>query len=419
MNFKNKLILICFTCFLFAFFFIISIVYANDIDHSENYDFDSFAVSSTVTSEPNLNSRAAIILERSTGAILFGKNETEIRKMASTTKIMTAIVVLENVENLSEIVTVSKKASSIGGSRLGLSVGDKISVEDLLYGLLLCSGNDTAIALAEFVGGNLEGFANLMNQKALSLGLNNTHFVTPHGLDNDEHYTTAYELALLTNYALENKTFSEIVSARTYTVQINNHTKNISTTNELLGYLNGVYGVKTGFTNGANRCLVTACKREDLDIICIVLGSDTKKFRTQDSIKLIEYAFSNFEMVDINSIIQENFSNWQQQSSNNFFINKGVSSNVETSIANITFSKYPVNTLNIENIEIEIDCLYDFEAPLLKDTKIGTLHCYIDNTEICNLSIYSSKAILKKNVFSYLDDFIKNYCTYLESIYNL
>ena len=147
------------------------------------------------------------------GTVLYGKNENNKVKMASTTKIMTATIVIENCD-LNETVTVSKKAGGTGGSRLGIKAGDKISVNDLLYGLMLCSGNDTAVALAEHVGGSVDGFANMMNAKAKELGLNNSHFVTPHGLDKDEHYTTAYELALLTDYALRNETFAKIVATR-------------------------------------------------------------------------------------------------------------------------------------------------------------------------------------------------------------
>jgi len=418
MHFKKNLFLVCFIIFISCFLFFQIGIYAAEIDYSDDFEFNILETSINISSVPELNSRAAIIMEKSTGTILFGKNENDIRKMASTTKIMSAIVVLENVENLSEIVTISKKAAGIGGSRLGLSSNAKISVNDLLYGLLLCSGNDAAIALAEFVGGSVQGFADLMNQKALDLGLEYTHFVTPHGLDNDEHYTTAYELALLTKYALENETFCKIVGTKSHTVYINNSPKNINNTNELLGYLNGVYGVKTGFTNGANRCLVTSCKRGDLDIICVVLGADTKKFRTQDSIKLIEYAFSNFEMVDINSIIEKRFSEWQSESSDRFYINKGTSNDVETYIETIPYSKYPINKLNVEDIRIQINSTYSFEAPLLGNTIIGTLNCFVCDVNILDLNIYSSKPILKKNTFFYFGDFFKNYCSHLESIFN-
>ena len=413
---KNNLSFYSIITFFIVYLIFPHYCFASEIDVSDSYIFDNLEVSATAIDPPSLNSRAAIVLEKSTGAILFKKNENDIRKMASTTKIMPAIVVLENAPDLSEIVIISKKAASIGGSRLGLSFNSKITVKDLLYGLLLCSGNDSAIALAEFIGGNVENFADLMNQKALALGLTNTHFVTPHGLDDENHYTTAYELALLTKYALENKIFSEIVSTRNYYVTINGNAKNINNTNELLGHLNGVYGVKTGFTNGANRCLVTACKRRDLDIICIVLGADTKKFRTQDSIKLIEYAFSNFEMIDINSIIQKDFSKWQSLSK--FSVNKGISNYIQTNLEVFPFSKYPVNKTDVDNIITNISCSYDFEAPLLSQTKIGTLDCYINDFKICSLNIYSTNTILKKSPFFYFNGFIKDYCANLEKIFS-
>lgn len=415
MNFKKK-IFFAYTVFLLFFS---SLCYADDIDYFDNLDLQSLEASAqaSTSSPPTLNSRAAIIMEKSTGTILFAKNENEKRKMASTTKIMTAIVVLENTSDLSKIVTVSKKAAGIGGSRLGLSADCQITVNDLLYALLLCSGNDAAIALAEFVGGSIEGFSDLMNQKALDLGLKNTHFVTPHGLDNDEHYTTAYELALLTKYALENETFSKIVSTKNYSVLINNSSKTIGNTNELLGYLNGVYGVKTGFTNGANRCLVTACKRGDLDVICVVLGADTKKLRSQDSIKLIEYAFSNFQMVDVEAIINDSFSNWKSKYSSSFVIHKGISNSVESYIEAFPYSKYPVNNNQIKNINVQLDCTYSFEAPLLQNTKIGLLSLYINDSKIYALNIYSANSILKKTPFFYFDSFFKNYSHYLESIF--
>ena len=135
--------------------------------------------------------------------------------------------------------------------------------------------------MAEFVGGNVENFANMMNEKANELDLKNTHFVTPHGLDETEHYTTAYELAKITNYALKNKKFSQIVNTKTTTININGAPKTINNTNELLGNLNGVDGVKTGFTNNAGRCLVTSTSRNGHRIICVVLGADTKKIRTR------------------------------------------------------------------------------------------------------------------------------------------
>ena len=278
---------------------------AEEVDYKELNEIIVEA-SSNPTDEPKINSRKAVVFDRNSKTILYGKEENTKCAMASTTKIMTAIVVLENA-NLTEMVEVSKKAAGTGGSRLGLKSGDKITVLDLLYGLMMCSGNDAAVALAEKVGGNIEGFSVLMNNKAKDLNLQSTNFVTPHGLDKPEHYTTAYELAKITDYALNNKKFANIVNTKNYTVNINGSPKNINNTNELLGVLEGVNGVKTGFTNRAGRCLVTSVNRQNMNIICVVLGADTKKMRTSDSIKLIEYIYKNFEQIELKDKIEEEF----------------------------------------------------------------------------------------------------------------
>ena len=395
------------------------ISFADDLDNEEVVDVSAEILASSTNLQsnskiPQLNSRACVVIDRNTNTILYGKNENTKRKMASTTKIMTAIIILENC-NLTDVVEISKKAAGTGGSRLGLHTGDKITVNDLLYGLLLCSGNDAAVALAEYAGNDLNGFAELMNKKAENLCLNNTHFVTPHGLDNDNHYTTAYELALLSNYALNNAIFAKIVSTKNYSVCINGNYKSLNNTNELLGYLNGVYGVKTGFTNGANRCLVTATKRNNLDIICVVLGADTKKDRTRDSINLIEYVFSNFEMIDIENIIKNEFENWKNSNQYKFQIIKGKSNTVNVQLSDIPYNKFPVNSIYKDDISININTDYTFSAPLYKDSIIGTLDFIINNNVIFTLNIYNTDTIEKKDIYFYFSDLFTNYIMYLEN----
>ena len=328
---------------------------------------------------------------------------------------MTAIVVLENA-NLDDITTISSKAAGTGGSRLGLHTNDKISVRDLLYGLMLCSGNDAAVALAEHVGGNVQDFAALMNKKCDSLGLTSTHFVTPHGLDNDEHYTTAYELAIITDYALKNDTFYKYVGTKNYTVSINGRPKNLSNTNELLGNLDGVYGVKTGFTNGANRCLVTSVKRGNMDLICIVLGSDTKKDRTKDSIELIEFAYKNFEMVNIRDKISTEFDNWKLCNSSSFNVKKGTSNNVDVILKDLSYEFYPVNCHHINDISIYIYCNTTFEAPLQAHSAIGYLTVSINSKNVLSLDIYNYNSVPKKNYREFWNDMLKNYTSHLESL---
>ena len=402
-------------------FLLIMLLYSPIISNADDIDNETIDVNAEITSikpekniePPKTNSRACVVIDRNTNMILYGKKENEKRKMASTTKIMTAIVVIEN-GNLNDIVEVSKKAAGTGGSRLGLKSGDKVKVNDLLYGLMLHSGNDAAVALAEHISGSIPEFANLMNKKAQELGLKNTHFETPHGLDSDEHYTTAYELALLANYALQNKTFAQIVGTKNCTISINGQPKNLRNTNELLGTFNGIYGVKTGFTNGANRCLVTSCKKNDLDIICVVLGADTKKFRTQDSIKLINYVFDNYTKINIKEVINDKFENWKQENEINFEITKGISNDLDLKLEDIKNPVIPVRKDKINHIDISIDFKNKYEAPLLKDSKIGTLSVNIPDYLNISYNIYNNNEIKKKSWYTYFFDFIKNFNNYLK-----
>lgn len=398
-------------CLIFSFFYI---SFADDrmLDNETidvNSEISETLSNTTSTLDPmSINARACIVLDRKSNRIIYGKNEKNKVKMASTTKIMTATIVIENYD-LSKTVEISKKAAGTGGSRLGLKEGDKISVFDLLHGLMLCSGNDAAVALAESIAGGISEFSDMMNNKAKELGLENTHFESPHGLDSDNHYTTAYDLSILTNYALNNETFLNIVGTKNYTVTINGYPKNITNTNELLGTLNGVYGVKTGFTNGANRCLVTACKRNDLDIICVVLGCDTKRFRTKDSIKLIEYTFQNYEYSNISDLIDENLNNWKEKNLNNFNIIKGVSSDIEIYYPKLDTSLIPIKKEDKNNVEVIINIDTNLTAPVYENSSIGTLSILCNNQEIFSTDILSSTYIPKKNISNYYLDFFKNY----------
>ena len=359
----------------------------------------------TLNNEPKLNSRVALVYDRSSGRVLYEKNGNKQTPMASTTKIMTAIVVMEN-SNLSDIVTIDSKSAGTGGSRLGLKKNDKITVNDLLYGLMLRSGNDSAVALAIHIGGSIEGFAEMMNQKAKELKLINTHFVVPHGLDKEGHYTTAYELAKIADYALKIDKIKEIVSTKTCTISINNKPKIITNTNELLGNVNGVYGVKTGFTNGAGRCLVSSCKRNDLDIITVVIGADTKKYRTADSIKLIEYTYKNYKMIDMKNKIKEQFSTWQKINQQRFIINKGEKSTIDLKMQEINYDKIAIKNTQVDNIHIEINVVYNLEAPVRENQIIGNMKIMLDNEVIEVLDIYSKETIEKKNVKNYFMEFL-------------
>ena len=376
---------------------------------------ETLAQTSDTLEASSINSRSCIVYDRNSHMILYGKNETKQVKMASTTKIMTSLIIIENY-NLSETIEVSQKAAGTGGSRLGLKSGDTITVKDLLYGLMLCSGNDVAVALAEYASGDIPSFAELMNKKANELGLTHTHYESPHGLDSDGHYTTAYELAKLTDYALKNETFSKIVGTKNYTVTINGYPKNLSNTNELLGYLNGVYGVKTGFTNGANRCLVTACKRDNMDIICVVLGADTKKFRTQDSIKLLEYAFKNFTYINANEIATNDFENWKENNLNYININKSSTNSVELEVRSCENPLLSINKNDVNNVKTSISINADLEAPICQNTVLGKLTLSLYDEILITLDIINTNEIYRKNISYYINYFFSNYSNILEQV---
>lgn len=392
-----------------------SIIYADDYD-DEEFNIQTIDLVETVApvdSEIKLSSRAAIIFERNSQMVLYEKNANDIRPMASTTKIMTAIVVLQN-SDLNTVATVSKKAAWTGGSTIGFKAGDKITINDLLYGLMIKSGNDAAVVLAETVGGSVEGFADMMNKKAKELGLTCTHFVTPHGLDSDEHYTNAKELALLADYALKIPKFKEIVQCRSYTLTINNYTKTVNTTNELLGYLNGVYGIKTGFTNKAGRCLVTSTKRDNMDIICVVLGADTKKIRTQDSIKLIEYVFKNFELVNLQEKFDDLFINLKLK--DNISIIKGKTDNISLELQDIP-SLVTVKSSEIPNIEFSVNYTDEIKAPVESGRIVGNISAKLDDNILLSKNIIIKESIQKKGILDYFIEIIGDYNLYISDTF--
>ena len=418
-------------CIFLVFLILISFFYiqkANDTDEAsydleeidnENIDIDEIQKevieTSTNVEDLKLDSRIGLIYDRASGRILYEKNGNKQTPMASTTKIMTAIVVLENAK-LNEVVKIDSKAAGTGGSRLGLKKNDKITVNDLLYGLMLRSGNDAAVALANYVSGSIEGFADMMNKKAEEMGLKNSHFIVPHGLDNEGHYTTAFELAKMADYALKIDKFKEIVSTKTTTIYINNYPKAINNTNQLLGSVSGVYGGKTGFTNGAGRCLVSACKRDDLDIITVVIGANTTKERTSDTIKLIQYADQKFGIINIKEILENKFREWKNINEGRIYVNKGISNRVELYLEEFPYEKMAIEQGDRDKIEIKVNCIFNLEAPIEEKQVLGNVSVMLDGDVLEILNIYNKKEIGKKGVKDYWIIFIKQFDEIAESL---
>jgi D-alanyl-D-alanine carboxypeptidase (penicillin-binding protein 5/6) len=234
---------------------------------------------------PEVTAQAAIVSDVTSGQILAEKNAHQPLAPASTTKIATALVALRRGQ-LEEQVVIHESAL-IGGAEMGLSPGQVVTLEELLYGLLLRSGNDAATAIAQHIGGSVDGFVEMMNQEAEALGLADTHFVNPHGLDAPDHYSSAYDLMMITRQALADPTFAAIVSAQEY----NFHGRPLSNRNELLSNYPGADGVKTGTTSEAGECLVASATRDGHQVLVVVLGSED---RYGDASTLLDYYFDNY-----------------------------------------------------------------------------------------------------------------------------
>jgi len=241
---------------------------------------------------PRVMAAAAVLFDVGSGLFLWGKNPDLRREPASTTKVLTALLTAERCD-LNEIVTVSPLAARTGGSSAYLRAGEQLRVRDLLYAMLLVSGNDAATALAEHVGGSVAGFAELMNERAAQLGAASSHFANPHGLPNPEHYTTAHDLALIACQALQNPVVSEIVSCRSETIPRagGDGRQTLNNINRLLRSYEGADGVKTGYTRAAGRCLISSATRDGRQVIAVVLGSSSI---WDDSRAVLDYAFSGF-----------------------------------------------------------------------------------------------------------------------------
>lgn len=302
---------------------------------------------------------SAVVIEQSSRRVLYEKNAHEQRPMASTTKIMTALVALE-YGYLDDVVTVSENASGVEGSSLYLGVGEKLTLRDLLYGLMLRSGNDAAVAIAEHIGGSVPHFVEMMNEKAKELGAYDTNFVTPNGLDADGHVTTAYDLALIAAAAMENETFAQIVSTQRYVIPWEGHEwdRVVVNKNKLLTEYDAD-GIKTGYTKQAGRCLVGAKTQDGMQLVSVVLNCAPM---FEDTQALMDTCFAQYEMTSIASRGQEmSFTG----------VDGGVFSYVGIDAA--ADIKVPLTAQERDILSYEIDAPTRLTAPVEKGQKVGSV----------------------------------------------
>lgn len=343
---------------------------------------------------PIIDAGAAIVMDAKSKRILYEKNAYSKMSMASTTKIMTAIIALEN-GSLDDVVTVSRKAAEIWGSVIGLREGQKMKLRDMMYGLLLSSGNDAAIAIAEHIGGTVENFLDMMNKKAVLIGVRNTQFKSPHGLDMEGHYSTAYDLAVIASYALENPDFSQIVSTRSANIQ----GMWFSNTNEMLSIYPGADGVKTGYTGKAGRCLVTSATRDGWRIVSVVLQCPSRNMRALSSKKILDYAFNNYKPY----VLQK-----KGQCFAELPLKKGIEGFVE--VRAVEEIVIPLKDSEKTLLEKKVYLPRYLDAPVYAGVDIGTVQYSFNEETIADSNLVLWSDVGRKDFLYYLGQIFHEWC---------
>ncbi len=265
-----------------------------------------FTINVRALEDLTLNSKASILIDNATGKILYEKNSKEEYPPASMTKIASMLVIMNYIDDgklsMDDSVEVSANAASMGGSQVYLELGEVYTVKELLKSVAIASANDSVVALAEKVAGSTENFVVLMNSTCKEVGCENTNFVNPHGLDEENHYSSAYDMSLLARELLKHAQILEFTSLYEDYLKRNDGSQTwLVNTNKLLRYYKGVDGLKTGFTSSAGYCITTTSKKNDTRLISVVMGSETSTTRSQDTIKLLDYGFNNFKTFVIKS----------------------------------------------------------------------------------------------------------------------
>lgn len=343
--------------------------------------------------DPKVHALASLLMDGSANRVLFEHNGYERMAMASTTKIMTCIIALENA-SLDEVVTISAYAARMPDVQLNVKSGEQYYLKDLLMSLMLESHNDVAVAIAEHVGGSVEGFATMMNDKARSLDCLDTNFITPNGLDAEGHYTTAKDLAVIASYAIENDMFIEITNTLSYQFREINGKRNFHVTNknQFLHMLDGSIGVKTGFTNKAGYCFVGAIRRQDMTLISVVLGCGwppSKSLKWRDTKALMNYGIDNYKLKDV----------FRQLKEDTLVVKDGQTRTEGLKLTGELF----LLLRDDEVVDVKYDLPSYLQAPIEANNIVGYQEYYIDGNIYKKFPIYTTMDI-KKIDFRFCSD---------------
>lgn len=345
----------------------------------------------------------AIIMEAETGKILYSKNETEQKAPASVTKIMTMLLTLEQIDkgklSFDDIITASEHAKEMGGTQINLDVGEKMSVYDLLMSVAVASANDSAMALAEHIGGSESGFVNMMNSKAKELGMENTNFVNPHGLPVDNHLTCAKDIAIMTRELLKYEKAEEFIGTKIYPIREGEKEYKMRNTNNLLWSYQGCVGGKTGYTQDAGYCMSVVAKRDGMSIIAVVMGEKTSKDRTADLEKMLDHAFMTYDLYDIDL---------DEIKKDKINVEYGDSKQVKIKVENTDVPKQVIIKGSQPKIEQKITLDKIVKAPVKKGQKVGQITIYMNSEEIYSTDIVTCDNVNKRTIVKSLQMIFEN-----------
>ncbi|MDD2376463.1 MAG: D-alanyl-D-alanine carboxypeptidase [Clostridia bacterium] len=339
-----------------------------------------------------INVPAAVVIDDNTHRVLYDKNANEQRSIASLTKVMTSILLIENCD-LNEVINVPDEATWVGGSELGLKKGDTITTYNLLVGMLLPSGNDAAFTTGIHVGGTIEKFAEMMTEKAKQIGALNTSFKNAHGLDVEGHYSTAYDMALITSYALKNDVINKIVGSTSLSITYGKTTRTLNNTNRLLKSYAYVDGVKTGYTDNAERCVITSGTKNNFRIISVVLGATDTNTRFNTAKDLMDKTFELYKNDDLSKMM-----NWYVK----IPVIKGENEYYEANI--LDSMTYPIISEEYDNIYVKQEFLKEIYAPMPKGTYLGNIKMYLGEEEIYLKDIFLTEDLNKRSMNQYFKD---------------
>lgn len=356
----------------------------------------SVAVFAEGNTDLGLNAKSAILMEEATGNILYESNPDERLPIASVTKVMTMLLIMEAVDSgkisLDDMVTVSENAMSYGGSTMFLETGEQLTVNDMLKGIAVASANDGCVAMAEHLAGSESAFVDMMNEKAKELGMENTHFMNTNGLDEDDHYSSARDVAIMSRELMKHETIFNYTSIWMDTLRGGKF--QLANTNKLIRFYDGANGLKTGSTSKALCCLSAAAKRNDMQLIAVVLGAPTSAERFASAKSLLDYGFANYAVntqITAGDEVQK------------IAVKKGVDKEVGV-VAGDSCSTL-VKKGQEDNITKEIKIDETITAPIEAGQKIGTMTISRDGEVIADIDLNASSAVEKKGIGLIIKDF--------------